>query len=709
MYHSEIPADEADAQSDSDADILAVAKRRFLIAAQADTEIRKEAVEDLKFLSGEQWPLEIRNQRNIDNRPCLTINRLPQFVSQITNEQRQSRSAIKVSPTDNQATVETGKVLQGMNRHIEYDSNADVAVDQAFEQAAASGLGWFRIVTDYEDTISFDQEILYKQIPDRFSVYPDPSFREPDGRDMNYCFIGDWIDKDDYKVQYPDSKMASMDDWVTLGDGDPEWVEQHRIRVIEYFYIQNKAIEVALLSNGYASPMDKVDEAGLKVRGITIVKTKRAIVKEVKWCKLNGHEVLEKTDWLGQWIPIIPVIGRQHIIEGKRQFEGIIRQARDSQRMYNYWASAETETIALAPRAPFIGAEGQFEGHEEQWKSANTKNQPYLMYKPSGFAGVPLPPPQRSTAEPAIQAISQARMQSADDIKATTAIYDASLGNKSNEQSGVAIERRNDQAQTSNFHYIDNLRRSRRHAGRIIVDLIPKIYDTARAIRIIGTDDQQEVVMINQMFQKDGKNVHHNLSAGKYDVTIDDGPSYTTKREEAVDSMLDLIKAFPPAASVIGDLLVKNMDWEGAQEVAARLRVMLPPQVQQADGKGQPPLPPQVQQQMQQQGQMIQQLTQHVQDMTEQINAKKVEADAKAKIVQMDLESKERMNALNNQTTLQVELARINSKEAIAELENRISSIQHSMEMIGDHQSIELNAEAGANDGAAQSAQGVEQ
>ncbi|HUP81269.1 MAG TPA: portal protein, partial [Pirellula sp.] len=339
----------------------------------------------------------------------------------------------------------------------------------------------------------------------------------------------------------------------------------------------------------------------------------------------------EETEWPGQWIPIVPVLGDELNIDGKRVLESVIRHAKDPQKMYNYWASAETEAIALAPRAPFIGAEGQFEGHEGKWREANNKNYAYLEYKPTSINGQPAPPPQRNAFEPAVMAITQARMQSAEDLKATTGIYDATLGMRSNENSGVAIQKRTNQSQTNNFHFIDNLRRARRHAGRIIVDLIPKIYDTARTVRIMGEEDTIEMVKINQETEFKGENKFFKFDQGKYDVAIDEGPSFATKRQEAVQSMLAFVQAYPAAAQLVGDLMVKNMDWPGANEISERLKKSLPPGIaDQADEKK--PLPPQVQAQMQQMNQVIEQLTEQLVHRTKQIESKTLELESRERI-----------------------------------------------------------------------------
>lgn len=662
-----------DDDSADDEEILRLARERFTLSSIAENEIRKEALDDLEFRAGRQWPDDVKMARVIDNRPCLVINRIPQFIRQITNDQRQNRPAIKVSPIDDMGDVETAEILQGMIRHIEYNSNAEIAYDTAFEGAVTKSFGFFRVITDYVDPMSFDQEILIKRIRNAFSVYMDCNSKEPDGSDANWAFIFEDTSKEEFKAQYKDSELANSNEWRSIGDQTPGWIQETTVRVAEYFYKEYKTITLALLSNGYT--VDKAKLTPEILAEAKIVRERQAQIPVIKWCKINGHEILEKTEWLGQWIPIIPVIGDELDINGKRVLEGIVRHAKDSQRMYNYWASTETETIALSPRAPWIVAEGQIPvEYESQWKTANSKNHAFLPYKTTSVNGQLAPAPQRNVFEPPVQAITQARGLAADDMKATTGVYDSALGNSANDVSGVAIQRRNHQSQTSNFHFIDNLSRSLRHAGRIIVDLIPKIYDTERAVRILGEDGQQEIVQLNKMFLKNGKNQLINISAGKYDVTVDTGPSYATKRQEAVASMLDLTRSYPQAAKFAGDLMIRNMDWPGAQQIADRLKKTLPPGLQDDDKNEKPPLPAEVQAQMSQMGQMIDQLSQRLNQTTEIIKNKT-----------MELQSKERIEALKAETELRRTMMIIQGKSAQTVFESEIEQLENRLELLGNN------------------------
>lgn len=675
---------------DDSLDIVKRAMTRFKAAAEAESEIRKMALEDVRFSVGEQWPQDIKNNRDIEKRPCLTINRLPQFLRQITNDQRQNRPSIKIDPVDDEGDVETAKVLQGMVRHIEYASNAEVAYDTASDGQCRGGFGYFRVITEYCDPMSFDQDIRIKRIRDPFSVYLDPSYQEPDGSDANWGFVVDEMSKDSFKDQYPKAKLSGMDDWTSVGAGAPQWLLKDGCRIAEYFEKDFETKTIYKFSDG--TVLTQLPEQ--LPEGITLIDQRETQVPMIKWYKINGIEILEQTEWLGTWIPIIPVLGDEVIVDGKKMLEGVIRHAKDPQRMYNYWSTAITETIALAPKAPFIGAEGQFEGHEQKWQTANNRSHPYLEYKPKSLGGEQLPPPQRNVYEPPTQAITQALQIAAEDLKATTGIYDASLGNRSNEQSGVAIQRRNHQSETANFHLSDNFKRSLRHVGRIIVELIPVIYDGPRVVRSLGADGVQEIVTVNKIFNKNGQPTIYQLDKGKYDVTVDTGPSFQTKRQEAVASMLDMTRAVPNVMAPAMDLMVKNMDWPGAQEIAKRLRKMLPPGIAEPEQSDQQmPIPPEVQNQIAQMTQLIQQQHGLLMQQNDLIKNKKIE-----------MESKERIETMKAQNDLTMELMKHDAKHAQTAFIAEIDMLKKRMELLGGDRSPEQDFMAGSN-GAAPNSQ----
>ena len=656
-----------------DDEFLARAHKRFQLCVDAESKLRQKFLEDLEFYDGEQWDTNIEAMRKADRRPCLTINRIPQSVHQITNSIRQQKPSPKVSPVDDSGDPQTAEVFQGLIRHIEQQSKADSVRSYASFYAVICGRGYYRIITDYPDPLSMDQEIYIKRIKNPATVYFDPSCQEPDYSDARYCFIVEDLTEDEFKEQYPGAELSSAENYRSTGDSDPSWRTQGGVRVAEYFHKDKRTVQIALLQDGTTVPLEQVPP------GAPVMRTRTAEVPVVKWCKISGAEKLEEREWPGQYIPVIPVLGEEYDINGETQLLGMVRNAKDAQRMLNYWESAKTETIALAPRVPFIVAEGQIENHEEEWAQANVRNYAYLQYKPKSVGQELAPPPQRQVYEPPVQAITMAEMSAVDHLKATTGIYDASLGNRSNETSGIGIRQRQVQGDTANYHFLDNLETAITHETKILVDLIPKIYNRpGRVARIIGEDGAQKPVMLNAPFNDGGVARIYQLGVGRYDVVAEIGPSYATKREESADGMAAFAQAAPELVPRYADLYVQAQDWPLSNEIADRVR---PPDVA-AKGEQQP-IPPQAQQAISQLQQENQQLNMMVEQLTKIIQGKQVEAASKEKMQTEKIASDERIANQKNQVTVVTKAAEVDSKDSIAllmaelrNLEVRLSQIQ---------------------------------
>ncbi len=674
------------------------AKKRLQIADDYWHDIYKAAADDHKFCAGEQWPEELKKRRDARNQPSLVINKINQSVKQVTNDQRQNRPSIKVSPVDDKADIETARIRQGLIRHIERTSGADAAYDTGFEQSAKGGIGFYRIITDYCNPLSFDQDVLIKRVPNFESVKLDPAFQEPDGSDSAWGFIDDKMPKDKFEAAYPDAELCKEGEWSVQSSNSDGWVTESEVRIVEYYEKIFEEKELYLLSDGESLLKDELEEiqkelGGLPT-GLEIIQSKKTILPSIKWYKIAGNEVLEETDIPGEYIPIIPILGAEYYLDGKRYLEGIVRQAKDPQRMHNYWASAETETIALAPKAPWLVVEGQIEGHEHAWETANVINHSVLQWKQKDLEGNPAPPPQRNAYEPPVQAITQARMLSGDDLKATTGLYDAAIGAQSNETSGVAIQRRAMQGQAANFHLVDNLSRSIRHGGRIINAWIPVYYDGPRVARILGDEGDEEIIKLNEEFKYKGEMRTFRMDVGRYDVAVETGPSFATKRQEAVSSMLDLTRSYPQMFPIIGDLMIKNMDIPGAQEMAERLKRMAPPGI--IDDKDQKPLPPEVQQKLQQQEQLVEQLTKALNEAQDSIDQKTREIESKERIefkkMQIDLQKAiAQLDQKDSALMLQTQVGQINSQQSadVEGMKAQILSLQQQLEAVNYGQPIE--------------------
>lgn len=630
-------------------DTLALMRTRLKMAIGAFSDSREDELDDLRFFAGSpdnqfQWPADVLQTRGsvqgqtINARPCLTINKLPQHVRQITNDQRQNRPSGKVIPVDDKADPEVAEIFDGIVRHIEYISDADVAYDTACENQVSFGEGYFRILTEYCDENSFEQDIRIGRIRNSFSVYMDPTMQDPCGADAEWCFISEELLKEDYERQFPNARPISSLQSNGVGDESfSAWLDENTVRIAEYFYIEHKNETLNLYQEGLTATAGSPEAKMLEANGYKAIKTRQVDSRKVKWIKTNGYEILEERDWAGKWIPVIRVVGNEFEIDGRIHISGIVRNAKDAQRMYNYWVSQEAEMLALAPKAPFIGYGGQFEGYENQWKTANTTNWPYLEVNSdvTDAQGGPLPLPQRA-APPLPQAgLIQAKMGASDDIKTVTGQYDASLGADANEKSGKAIMARERQTDTGTYHYVDNLARAVRYGTRQIVDLIPKIYDTQRIARIIGLDGETSHAEINPnqkvpvqeiKDQETGAVIKkiYNPGIGKYDVCVTTGPSYMTKRQETAEMMVNLAQGTndPTLGLVMRYFAIKNADFPEAQDFAQIIKKMLPPGLME-DGDESPELVA-AKQQIEQMGQQMQEMGQIIESVQSSFEAQKM-------------------------------------------------------------------------------------
>ena len=621
-------------------DDLSDAREQFKCILEHDSENRSAWVEDMKFARlGEQWPDKVKRDRQLEGRPCLTINRLPAFAKQVTNDARQNRPSIKCLPVGDGADQETAEVLNGLIRNIEYTSDAEVAYDTALEHAVYGGFGYFRINTKYAYEDQFDQDLTIERISNPLSVYGDDKSTAADSSDWDKAFVTDMMEDDAFEEKW--GKDASKASWEPGSpDIDLNWRESGKIRVAEWWTRELVDAEVLKLSDGTVMFNDQfVKHQDLFfAQGLTVVATRKTKKYKVRQRIITGTEILEDNDWAGKYIPIVPVYGDDVTVEGKRTFISLIRFAKDAQQMFNYWRTASTELVALAPKTPFIGPTGSFNTDQDKWETANVKTHAYIEYDG------PTPPQRQQFAGPPAGALQEA-MNAQDDMKSIMGLYDASLGAKSNETSGRAIMARQREGDVSTFNFIDNLSRAIRHAGRILVDMIPKVYSTERVIRVIKEDGSNRSVPINQEYNPqqymeadadDSQDMQalvkmHDLTAGKYDILCEAGPSFTTKREEAALQMTEFIRAFPPAAQLIGDLVAKNMDWPGADDIAKRLKAMLPPQLQ-----GQNPQVQAIQQQMQMMDAQARQAVGQMQGQIAELQQQLVQAKTKEQAAALD-------------------------------------------------------------------------
>jgi hypothetical protein len=686
---------DSDIEDDSEEGIINEAKEFLRFCSDNDSNNRVEALEDLKFAGGDQWPVEIQNSRLLESRPYLTINKIDAYCRQIANSQRQQRPRIKCFGVNSQSDSKMAQIITGICRHVEEQSDADAAYDNAFDFAVRMGWGYWRVTTDYVRPDSFDQEIYIKRIENPFMVYFDPNSNEPDGSDAEKCLITEVISKDAFRKMYPDAETDAGFTPRGTGDSQSEWITKEDIRIAEYFYTEYTHTKLVLLSDGttvYEDEMPKQD--AMLEAGIYEVSRRITVKKQIKWVKLTGMQILEKRDWAGKYIPVVPVYGQQLIVDSKKKKFGLTRMAKDPQRMYNFWSTALTESVALAPKAKWLLAEGQDEGHEEEWAQANIKSMPVLRYKQTDSEGREAPLPQRLQPEAPPMGIVTALEGLNQDLMAVVGIYDPSMLPQGN-QSGKAIQGQQQQADMTNYHYYDNLTRSIKQTGRIILDLIPTVYDRERVLRIIGDDGKGEIVNVNERTVNEigVETILNDVTVGEYDVTMETGPGYNSKRQEAVDSMISMMGVDPDLMKQAGDLVFRNMDFPGADIIADRLAAANP--LAQIDEKSD--IPPQVQMQLAQSQQTIQDLQQQLQamqmDMTYRASIEEQKQAAETQRTQMQVDarmadSQLRTEVQANDTVIDNE-TRLEIERMKAELAYILATISTSSEKSTDAEAIE--------------------
>jgi hypothetical protein len=689
-----------------DADIIAEAKKRLKLCIEFDGHNHEQGLADLKFLSGDQWDEAAKRQREIDGRPCLTINKLPTFIHQVTNDVRQNLPGAKVSGVSEGTDVDSALVVEGIIRHIEYASNADVAYDTAVSSAAAHGEGYFRLVTEYCKPDSWDQDIKYKRIRNPFTVYCDPASQEPDGSDSKFWLISADVPKYEFKSEYPDAK-GSYEAFDT-GTGDRgTWLTEDTVKVCEYYRIVETPDTLVELTNGESGLKSKLLEMP---KGVKIKRSRPTSIKTVEWYKLTTHDVLETTIIKCDWIPVFPVYGDELDIDGKVIRSGLVRHSKSSQQMYNVWMTSATEEIGMRNRTPYIGAEGQFEGYEDEWGQANVRSYPYMEYKPVTLEGNLAPAPSRQPMADVPQGVLTMAAHAADDIKATTGLFDSSLGNRGNATSGIQERAQQRQGDVANFHYADNLNRAVRQSYRCLISMIPNYLDTARIVKIMGEDRKVTPAKVNtpqtqlqpvpagqqpppqaqvQVDPETGQmmaaitTIENDLSVGEYDVTVSTGPAYSTLRQEAADAMVQVGKNWPKLMDVAGDKVIGAMDWPGAEEIAERIKRTIPPNIlgpDEDDANAEPmvqtpkgPIP------ASQAGQMLDQMNQQMQQMGQELAQAKsgitkaqIETASAEKIATMEIQAEQAREAARVQAEQAREAARVQAEAAKAALDNTV-------------------------------------
>jgi len=581
--------------SGPDALVVREAKKRWRIAAEWESPSRQRFIDDIKFENGDsengfQWPNNIRQNREIADRPCLTMNLIRQHNLQISNQARKNKSSPKFMPQGNGATVESAQIMSNIIRRIEIRSNAQNAYTTARNFQIGGGIGWWRLHCDYVSEKTFDQDISILPVRDPLSVYIDPNCRQSNKSDAQWAFVFDEIPKEDFKSEFPDFGDLASSAPLGVNAADDDWISDDYVRVVEYFRIVKEPD--VLISFVYQGKRQNILKSMLtpnmyKIADGPLAKQRRVTVPRVEWYLIAGNSVIDKTIWPGKYIPLICCLGEETIIGGIMDRKGHTRWMKDAQRMYNYNASSQVEFVALQGKTPWVASAQAIEEYESMWNTANTANHSVLVYNAFDDNGQKIEPPQRTqppTASPAYQmgmetAFNQTMMVSGQ--------WQNSMGMAGNERTGTAIRGRQAQAETSVFHFQDNYESALVFTATQALDLIPKVYDTKRVISIQGDDEVPFEVTIDPKAQQaymmarktlDNSVMHiFNPALGDYSVSPSVGPSYGSKREETVQMLTLIMTQAPQVVPIIGDIMLAAMDFDKAAEAAQRLKRLVPP------------------------------------------------------------------------------------------------------------------------------------
>lgn len=660
---------------------IETALERFKLAAEADSDWRAKCLDDLDFSIGNQWPLTIQTIREKDGRPCLVMDQIQQSIRLVCNQYRQQPPSITVSPVGDGADVKTADIIQGVIRHIEVNCDAQIAYEKTHEGMVRAGFHSCRLLSEYVDDDSEDQEIVIEWIRNAFSVYWQPGVPQEKAR---WCFIVVDLPRDTFKAEYPDSDLASSSDFTSIGNAAPEWDNEEYIRVAEYFEVVD------------------VDRGKNKRPG-----------KKVLWRKITAYETLEGgeegQELPGTSIPVFTAYADDIDVDGKRYVAGLVRNAKGPQRQYNYMVSGATEAVSLASKAQWLVVEGQLSGRETQWEQANFRLMQVLQYKQVDIGGKPAPAPERVNSEPQIQGLSQMIGQASNDLKASLGLYDPSMGNAQADQSGRAIQSLQQQGNIATLNYSDNMGRMLKRVGKSLLEWMKAIYDEPRVQRIIQPDSTVQHVIIHNgkeqaaAAQKMAQELAgqqqpgaspseqpttpqqiakiYDIGVGRYDIVISIEQNYQTKRKEAAATQIDLMKALPPQqASAISDLAVRNMDIPQSDEMADRIKRMQPPQILGGDETDPQAQLQQAQSQLQQFSQQHALQQKAIEEMSETIKSKTIENQSKMQIAQMQELTKQEIVKMQEATKIAV--AQINAskaaQESIADAEIQAYDLLHS-------------------------------
>lgn len=643
------PEDGKELSSDEAQKVVDRAKKRWDLAESADSHNRDAGRADDQMYIGEQWDATDKQVRIDQKRATLTFNKFPTFAQQVTNDYRMNRMGITVLPMDDGADERTAKIQAGWIKAVERRCRADLAYDCGFEAAVRKGYGYWRILIEYEGEKSFNQIPVAQRILNSDSVRIDPGCLQFDASDARWAHVAEMMPRDQFKEEYPAAEQMPWPLQSTSPINYGTWTDEYAIRVCEYFEVTREKRTLVRLANGHVGWKEFLTKEALGAADRHVIESRESWEKTMTWYKLTAVEVLEWTTWPIEMIPIVRTVGAEVNVEGKTHVWGIVRQARDAQRAYNYWRSKEAESIALVPNSPYIAAEGQLEDTEQDWKTANQKPIPVLIYKPTTYEGHLVPPPHREPPPQVPAAFVQAAKGAEEDMMGTTGIrFSATPQERVYDESGRALREVRKSGDIGTFHYVDNFAQALRRTGEIYLAIMKAVMVEPRFDTVTEEDGKDKLVKFDPAAAKPyakgkhpvtGKTIEIvNPMLGQYGTTVAIGPDYATKRVESRESMMDLARAVgPEKTGMVADIIARNEDFPGKDEIAERWAAALPP------GLVRPKMddvPPQVQAVIGQMQQKIQQDAQQMQAMMKELNDRQQELGLQRDKQEKDFEAK---------------------------------------------------------------------
>lgn len=686
-------------------DFMVTARTRYAAALAADAEDRAAAEDDVDFAAGNQWRPEARERRVKFKQPILTWNRLPTFIAQVSNTGRENKPAIQTTPMDG-GTKETAEFYQGRIRHIEYETDSDIAYDTARRQQIVSGRAFIRIATEYKPGKSMAQTVRIEPIENQFSVLFEPTARKYDRSDADYCFVFSWVSKDAYERKYGKDTIACARHYFAQeANPAPDWINvgpsSEMIQVAEYWLKHHEMRKLVMLPDLSTAWEDELPDDFNRDHIVGDCEKDEVTVTQYI---IDGVEPLAETEFLVPFIPIAPLWGESMIVKGKRENYSLVRWVKDPQRLVNLYVSNIAGEIARMPKTPYIVAEGQIEGREDEWENINDDPRAVVQYKAKDVNGTLVGKPSREVNEPPIQALTVGLNQAIDAMKAGMGIFDAALGAQANEVSGTAIERRKQQSTLTNYHFGDNEARTRKYIGRILLALIPHLDKGAREVPTRTEDGKTNLVKVGQPYKdpKTGQIIQHDLGSGDYDIAVSSGPTNTSQRAEAFQAYRDIAANDKNFMQIAGDLLFRNSDMPGSDQIADRYEKMLPPALKPPDPNG-----AQAAQQSQQAIQALTaqhgQLVEQVHKLSTALETKQAEQQAKVEIARMQEDTKMSVAELDRATKIAIaeigarsQDATRASADALAALEIRNAMMdrahEHGMAVVAHGHAADLAA-----------------